>query len=515
MGIKNKLSILLTVAICFMFAASAGAVSITAVQTLDSAFMQRTTYSNTETITFKIAIYNDTFSSTVNFKFYVYDPNGAQVFYQDGNSMPGTIGMGGTELRNIPMSFYTKPGNYKFKGEAITAEGVTVSNTAMFNITSSNISLTYPYDGARDILAQPLIFSWSGSGATKYKIHVGDNASFYRPLWTSESYTTQIEYPRDPSDQMAKLKSGPVYYWKVDGLDSMDRVVAETRSPFSFTIKDATVMSSDLAVSDIILDERTTVDALMLGVLIKNLGNKTESNTSLDLVIVGGNIVPSQSINTIEASDTKTVVFNCGSLTGEAVTVSATLNIFDDNPKNNILTKVIRVPIKEKAKILGSVIEKGSKTKKVAEATIMFSGPASGIVKTNNGGEYKIENLALGDYSIKVTHPDYKDSEALTVTVSKHKAYPNTDFELELKAKEEEKKQEEKKEEAKRADITPQDMLNITKDLIKDKKVIDQFEGFNLTEIVLEPAGNIQDLFYMLKDKKATIVSYTVEEEKE
>ncbi|OGS28191.1 MAG: hypothetical protein A2297_02920 [Elusimicrobia bacterium RIFOXYB2_FULL_48_7] len=514
---KKTRTLLLTGFACSMIVSAVHGISITSLQTLDSGYMPRTNFSNTETITLKVDCLLDTNATRVNFKFYISDPSGRQVFFHEGNSMPGTMGTGGTELRNIPIDFYTKPGNYTVRAEAI-ADGVTATNTAVFAIISQNISLIYPPNESRDIMAQPLIFQWGGSGATRYRVTVGDNAGFYKPLWTGEAYTTQIEYPKEPTDVKAKLAGGTVYYWKVDGLDSMDRIVAETASPYSFTIK--TVDSSDLGVLDILLSDMNTPEALMLNVTVKNLGSKAESNINVDLVIVGGNIIPTQSISSIQSGEAKDIFFNCGSVTGEAITVSATINIFDDNPRNNILTKVIRIPIVEKAKILGGVTEKASgnsnTAKAVADASVIYSGPLNGTVKTNPGGQYKIENLVLGEYSIKVTHPDYQDSEAQTVSLNTHKAYPNIDFVLAQKEKEQAKeKTEEKKQEA-AADVTPQELLNIVQDLIKNKKVIDEFEGFNLVQIELEPStGNMQAIFQQLKNKKAAILTYKVEEVKE
>ncbi|OGS21994.1 MAG: hypothetical protein A3J83_00240 [Elusimicrobia bacterium RIFOXYA2_FULL_40_6] len=515
---KNLIKSAIFVFIAGVFASSiAQGISVTSIQTLNSAYMPATNFSNTETITLKIDCYSETNAATISFKFYIYDPNGRQVFYHEGNSMPGKIGTGGAELRNIPIDFYSKPGNYTFRGEA-TADGISVYNTTAFAIASQNISLVFPPRGIRDILAQPLMFQWSGSGATKYRVTVGDNAGFYKPIWTGESYITQIEYPKDPTDAKAKLASGTVYYWKVDGLDAMGRVVAETQSPFDFTIKDTNIDSSDLGVLDIITDETSTEEVLMLDVVVKNLGSKAESNVNIDLVIVGGNVVPTQSISSIQAGETKNIVFNCGSVSGAALTVSATLNMFDDNPRNNTLTKVIKLVVKEKAKILGGVTYKNAANKTVkniADASIVYSGPVNGTVKTNNGGQYKIENLLLGEYVLKATHPDYKDSELITVKVDKNKAFANIDFVLELKEADQEKPKEKKNEQIAVPELTPQDMLAVVQDLIKDKKVVNDFEGFSLVQIELEPAGSIQATFQQLKNRKASIISYTVEEEKE
>lgn len=476
-------------------------ITVTSVKTLDSGMSPKSGFSNTETISFKIESYNDTPVDRVSFKFYVYDPMGMQVFYHEGNSMMGNIGAGGAELRNIPISFYTTPGNYTFKGEAIAGSsgGQTASASVSFGVYSANITLTYPPNGAKDILAQPLVFRWVATGATKYKVTVGDNAAFYKAPWTEDSFITEIQYPSEPPDPLAKLSSGKIYWWKVEGLDAADKIVARTPVPFSFSIKDITIVSNDLDISNIKISDESTDEITKVNVYITNLGNQSVSNVNVDLVVVGGAANPTQTAGLVSPQKTTIITFDAGPLSGETVTVSATVNVLDDNPKNNSITKTMKL-VKRNGKILGGVTNKDT-GKPVGWAVVEYEGPVIGSVKTNSGGQYKIENLPVGEYVLIAKKQGYKTSEKIKVKLDEKKAEANVDFKLvptgEAEAVIDEPGMDE--------------LWTALKDIITDKGVIAELKDFKIYQVEMEPSGSLGLVLKKLKDGNAAISEIKLE----
>jgi hypothetical protein len=115
----------------------------------------------------------------------------------------------------------------------------------------------------------------------------------------------------------------------------------------------------------------------------------------------------------------------------------ASLTFDDDNVKNNTFMKQLSIyasvvvstapAVTEKAKILGTVMNADGKN--LADAVVNFDGQSKGTVFTNKGGEYKIENLSIGEYKLTASASGYIEAEKV-VKVDKLKAFPNVDFKL-------------------------------------------------------------------------------------
>jgi hypothetical protein len=525
--------------------------------------------------------------SRVEFNFYIYDPHGSVVFSHTGNSMVGRRGYGGSELKNIPIAFYTLPGRYTLRAEVKVpdeeANFVSYKETD-FVIYSPNIILTYPPNGARDILASHLVLRWVSSGATRYKVYVGDDTSFYKPLWTAETENTEITYPVEPENPLARLSAGKTYYWKVDGIDVDGKVIATTPLPFSFTIKDtATPSSRDLAVENVEFEEMQEDGVLVLRARVRNLGNQAFSMVSFDVSIAEmATKIPSQTIDTVQGNEARDIVFTCGRIapalvekavseaavpggiarwfsssaaTGKEgageflpLTVTVALNIYDDNPKNNTLTRVVKVPLSvikgKKGKVRGKVFVKGSKrSKAIKNAVVWFSGAANVYAITDDNGNYSVDNLPLGGYRVKVSHEEYIDSEEKAVTISMTKTiHTDVDFELEPKKKppaaiaaaEEEGKiaaavsttavpsaavvaaEVEKKKEKEVRSYSMKEAWEIIKARLPDKNLVKELDTYILNSISCLPEEvDVNEIIDKISSGRVSIMDYSVEEEKE
>lgn len=404
------------------------ALEIRSVSVTDQSGSSRSNYSHTEKINLNATVFNDIITDRISFKFEIKDPAGAVRFTHAGNSIPGTIGTGGSSVKYVPIiNFFSTSGNYK-----ITVTANSVSKETSFSVYAPNITPTYPSNYARDLTDKPLIFKWVASGATKYKIYVDNDAAFFNTLLTDETALLQYSYPDNPTDTRQKLSGGTVYYWKVEGLDSEGNIVAKMAAPSNFTIKSTaiTVTAKDLAILDIMpapYQPKVTVS-------IKNQGGKTENAIPLSLYL-NGMLVATQNIDTISVGETKTLSF-LTNISGLVIAM-ASLTFDDDYIKNNSLTKQISVytsvavstapAVTEKAKILGTVMSMDGK--KLPDAVVMFDGQSKGTVFSNKGGEYKIEDLALGEYKLTASASGYIEAEKI-VKVDKLKAFPNVDFKL-------------------------------------------------------------------------------------
>lgn len=321
---------------------------------IDSAGKERTTYSSSEKIGFSVTCYNKQLADRIYFEFYVYSSNGEQVFKHTGNSAVGNMGIGSSSIRNIPISrFYKSPGKYFYLALAkVTFTNISYSPEAseyrVFYIYSPSITLSYPANGARNLIDKPLTFRWVSTGATKYRVYVDDDKGFYNCLFQtgkdgySHPVTTYFQYPTSPRDPRQKLAGGVIYWWKVEGLDSQGNVVAKTPIPFSFTLKETapSVTTKDLAVTDIILDEESTASELKFNVLVKNQGGMAISNTRVNLYVNGVPVIPHQLLNFINTGKEETLTFLGGAVKQKMVIVSAAIDFPDDNIKNNMLTEV-------------------------------------------------------------------------------------------------------------------------------------------------------------------------------
>jgi len=342
---------------------SSAAIEIKDISIFDSAGKERTSYSSTEKIGFSVTCYNSETVGRIYFEFYVKSPEGVKVFEHTGNSAVGTEGLGGSSIKNIPISgFYNTPGKYTYKARVIAAVGGNLLDSPddteemSFYIYSPSIILSYPANGARDLIDKPLTFRWVSSGATKYRVYVDDDKGFYNCLFQTGSgeypdpQTTYFQYPTSPQDPRQKLAGGVVYWWKVEGLDNAGNVVAKTPVPFSFTLKETapSVTTKDLAVTDIILDKESTASELKFNVLVKNQGGMTISNTRVNLYVNGVPVIPHQVLDFINTGETKTLAFLGGASKERIVTVSAAIDFPDDNMKNNMLTKTFTLALEQR-----------------------------------------------------------------------------------------------------------------------------------------------------------------------
>ena len=336
-------------------------IEIKNISVFDSAGRERTTFSSSEKIGFSITCENTyTDAGIISFQFYVISPKGKKVFAHIGNTARANVGIGKSSIKNIPISdFYEGSGKYTYEaGIFVTATGILHSATEKmaFYIYSPSITLSYPANGARDLIDTPLTFRWVSSGATKYRVYVDDDKGFYNCLFKSgtgeypDPVATYFQYPTSPQDPRQKLAGGVVYWWKVEGLDSQGNVVAKTPIPFSFTLKETAPSAStkDLAVTDIILNEDSTASELKFNVLVKNQGGMAISNTRVNLYINGVPVIPYQLLDFINIGKEETLTFPGGAVKEKTVTVSAAIDFPDDNIKNNMLTKAFTLTLERK-----------------------------------------------------------------------------------------------------------------------------------------------------------------------
>lgn len=339
-------------------------IEIKNISVFDSAGRERTIYSSTEKITFSVTCYNNCKNAQrIYFNFYVCGPKGETVFTHIGNSAAGNVGVGGSSIKNIPISdFYESPGKYIYRAQVWMAIADTTSlppsatSQMVFYIYSPSIILSYPANGAKDLIDKPLTFRWVSSGATKYRLYVDDDKGFYNCLFQTGSgeypdpQTTYFQYPTSPQDTRQKLAGGVLYWWKVEGLDNAGNVVAKTPVPFSFTLKETapSTATKDLAVTDIILNEESTASELKFNVLVKNQGGTGISATRVNLYINGVPVIPYQVLDFINTGETRTLAFLCGASREKIVTVSAAIDFPDDNMKNNMLTKTFTLALEQR-----------------------------------------------------------------------------------------------------------------------------------------------------------------------
>jgi hypothetical protein len=355
------LSILLaTILAGFTPTTSSAAIENIDISIFDSAGRSRMTFSSTEKITFAVTCYNSEPVGRIYFEFYVKSPKDVVLFRHTGNSAVGNVGLGGSSIKNIPISqFYKTPGKYIYEAKVYADTATRISSevkSLAFYVYSPSITLSYPANGAKDLIDKPLTFRWVSSGATKYRLYVDDDKGFYNCLFQTGSgeypdpQTTYFQYPTSPQDTRQKLAGGVVYWWKVEGLDNAGNVVAKTPVPFSFSLKETapSAATKDLAVTDIILDEESTASELKFNVLVKNQGGTGISATRVNLYVNGVPVIPHQVLDFINTGETKTLNFLCGASREKIVTVSAAIDFPDDNMKNNMLTKTFTLALEQR-----------------------------------------------------------------------------------------------------------------------------------------------------------------------
>lgn len=271
--------------------ASAGLLSASGVAVLDTALAVRASFSSNERIVFQQKVFNGVASANrIQFKFVVTGPTGAQVFEHVGNAVPGSSGSSASQISGVPISqFYAGPGSYALKAQA-GLDGQTVEQQASFVVTSPNIILIYPPNGMQGIAEKPLTFRWSSSGATQYRVIVGDSPSFYNSLFSQQTSggETFLSYPDNPPDLRLRLAAGQVYYWKVEGLDAGGAVVAVSAMPYNFTVA-AAPLTKDLAVTRLAVNPAATAldGSLSFVITVENQGGTTESGVPLKFSVGG------------------------------------------------------------------------------------------------------------------------------------------------------------------------------------------------------------------------------------
>ncbi len=329
--------------------ASAALLSAQGVAVLDSNGAPRATFSSNETIGFTQTVFNGVASTNRTFfQFEVVAPNGNTSFRHTGNSTPGSVGNASARIAGVPISgMFQGPGTYTMRGLA-TLDGTTLQQTQTFTISSPNILLIYPPNGASGLTDNPLTFQWFSSGAATYRISVGDNPSIYNPILveTTGAGASSFTYPQNPSDVRQRLAAGQQYYWKIEGLDSNGNVVAQSPVPYAFGVQ--TVSNTrDLAVT--VLDVAGSPDgagAIPFTVTVKNQGTTTEAAIPLKFTI-GGLPAPGTPVElpSMMPGDSKTYTLTgtIPSDQGQGLAI-ACLTIFDDTVANNCKTLTVARP---------------------------------------------------------------------------------------------------------------------------------------------------------------------------
>lgn len=337
------------VALAAVLCAPVLALEIRSVRTLDSLKAPRSSFSSNETITLACEVYSATDEGVVSFTYVITDPRGARVFRHSGNSIPGTVGAGGTELAHIPISgFFTTFGTFTLAVTAAPAAGAAVTRTTTFSVQSPAITLSYPPNGVQNIIDQPLIFRWMASGAARYRITVDDDPSFYNALFTETVQDTAFAYPVNPFDPRHRLAGGTRYYWKIEGLDAQGNRIAQSAVPFSFTLMSAgsqTASTRDIALTDVTLAGEDGLAGATFAVTVRNNGGLTESSIAMTLYI-DGTERGSHMIDRIQSGEVRQVMFTAAAVPrepGRPLLVSASHSFFDDDVRNNIVTRSLAV----------------------------------------------------------------------------------------------------------------------------------------------------------------------------
>ena len=112
---------------------------------------------------------------------------------------------------------------------------------------------------------------------------------------------------------------------------------------------------------------------------------------------------------------------------------------------------------------------------------------------TGPGGQYKIDNLPLGSYMVKVAHPDYKPQEK-RVVLEQGKAYPNIDFDLER---------------AEGVAFTLEEMWEIVRAKLP-ADVVRSFNGYIIQEMKGPKREKLFEIIKQLKANEASLKSFTV-----
>jgi len=479
-------------------------VNITKVSVLDSLGNSRTVFSSNEKISMRIETNCTSPVSRIYYRFYIYNPSGMQVFYHDGNSTEGNVGQGAATIRNIPVSsIYSSIGIYTFKGEVVVDGTVQDSRNITFSIYSPQITLTYPPNGVEDLVDRPVVFRWVSSGASRYRVYVDDERSFFNPIWQTDTTATSATYPLNPAEDRQKLSSGVVYYWKVEGYSSDGTLVAESPEPFSFSIKEEATSTSmrNAGFISIIYDISSTPPQDVKFILkVKNTGDQSISNLKVNL-FVDGVLSANYIIPTLLAGQTQDVIIGTSGIFKEAVLVTGVLDISDDNVKDNILTKTVEIPLppeyRNVPKILGRVVEKTTGMG-IGGIVVKIKGPLSAEKITNPGGFYKFEKLPLGKYTVLVEDTNDYKGDFLEVDIRDKRAFRVEDLKIEAVISAEKQ-------------YSPEEIWQKIKKKIKDAEILKELERYRCVEASLFPSGNIDKTIDDIEDGKLKIKGLKLE----
>ncbi len=478
----------------FLSSSSSASLEVKNVTVTDGAGRERDRLLTSENIGLRIEVENVSEEvERINYRFTIYDPSGSRVFYHDGNSTPGKVGISASQLRNIPLKFYTGPGNYSFRGEAFTVMGDREekdSKRAEFSVHSPVITLNYPHDRAQDLRDSPLSFRWSSSGAHSYNIKVSEDEGFRRVIWSQETPSDSINYPDTSSDDRRNLKCGIQYYWRVIGLDSSGRRISSS-DVYSFSLRQDRD-SRNLGIKDIYFNPimSSFPDNVVFTAKVVNTGSSHEGDIKVDF-FVGGRQAAQKRLPLIIPGSKTEINFNIGLFLQENIQATATLNIDDDDSRDNILTRNISVPVpsrwKDVPKITGRVIDR-STGEHLGGVKMRLSGPRELRAVTSSNGSYKFENLQPGNYIMTASHEGYKDSEPIRVTVDQKKAYPQEPVEMSRDIPEH----------------TPESAWKvISENLPRD--IVFKFEGYSPAEMRLIPDEDINYIIEKIKSGDALI----------
>ncbi|MFI5361938.1 MAG: hypothetical protein ACHQ49_08220 [Elusimicrobiota bacterium] len=331
---------------CAALPAAAGLLTGQGAAVLNASGAPATSFSLNETIGFNASVNNAVASANrLSFAFEVVAPNGNVVFKHLGNSVRGTVGNAASSISGVPISGFSQgPGTYTLKAMA-TLDGQTVAQSATFVVSSPNLVLIYPPNGSANLTDNPLTFQWYSSGASTYRVTVGDNPSLYNAYFiqTTAAGAHSLTYPQNPTDTRERLSTGQTYYWTVVGLDVNGNIVASAAQPFSFSVAN-TSLTRDLAVTGLsVTGPPDSAGNYPFLVTVADQGNTTESNTPLR-VTVGGLAAAGTPINVPQMSPGDVLTFGVSAPIPTGMTQGiaiACLTIFDDNVNNNCMTMTV------------------------------------------------------------------------------------------------------------------------------------------------------------------------------
>ena len=323
--------------------AAAGLLTGTGVSVLDNSGAARATFTNNERLRLQQRVNNASASSNfIRFAFTINDPSGAQVFRHQGNAAPGRVGNAATNVSGVPISkFYSTPGVYTLSATA-ELDGVILSQSAQFTVSSPNILLVYPPNGSQGLTDQPLIFRWNSSGAANYRLVI---RSYTQGL--KEVFNQKIGGQNFFSYNGSPLSAGEneQYDWRIEGLDQNDNKIAQSDIPYTFTLASSDPLTRDLAVTGL---EGLSKQGFTLRfkVSVENQGGTTESNIDLKFSL-GGLPAPGSPVTLplMQPAATRSYEFTVDFPSDQNQSLAtACLSFFDDNVPNNCKTMQIQKP---------------------------------------------------------------------------------------------------------------------------------------------------------------------------